>query len=194
MFSVFSRACIAVVFFPTLAFAGATEERFVGEVVASMLQSASPGSGRSEVQRMLRLLQQNVDADHVAEQSFGAHFEGLSSQQKSAAATSILSGSATMLAAALEGTERVEIQGSESMGGDTSIVETILSAPVDGLRDGILVTWTVDRDFGLLKLLDINVGGRSAVLVQSEHIDQLFAISQGNLDAVLAGMSEFGQQ
>lgn len=186
---------IAVVagFLPTVVAAGSGEENFVRKTVAELFSPAVSGAGRSEAQGMLRVLNDRVDVDYVTEQAFTVHYDDLTTQQKAAAATSILAGSATMLAAALDGSERVEITGSEPTQDGVTVVNSILTAPVDGLRDGLPVRWTVSRDFGLLKLLDIEVDGRSAVLVQSVHVNQLFEISQGNLNAVLAGMSEFEQ-
>lgn len=179
--------------FPAIAFAGSGEENFVRDTVAALLSPARSGEGRTEAQEMLRVLTDRVDAGYVTEQAFTGHYDDLTTQQKTAASSSILAGTATMLAAVLEGSERVEITGSEPTKDGVTIVTSILTAPVEGLSDGLPVRWTVSRDFGLLKLLDIDVDGRSAVLVQSVHIDQLFEISQGNLDAVLAGMSEFEQ-
>jgi hypothetical protein len=149
-------------------------------------------SGR-ETRNILQVLNERVDVRHVTRETFGVYYGGLNSQQKIAAGVSIISGTATTLAAALEGTERVKVTRSEVSEGGLTFVYSTLTAPVEGLRDGLLVKWVVSRSFGSLKLVDVEVGGRSAILVQSDHIDQLFEISQGNLLAVLAGMSEFEQ-
>ncbi|KPN62906.1 MlaC protein [Aliiroseovarius crassostreae] len=173
------------------ALAGTGEERLVRDLANNMIRIAQSGTSSSETSALADLLRERMDIDAVTEAVFGAHYEAMSSQQVNAAEESLISSTAVVLGAALEGTETIEVTGSESIGDGEVSVSSVLKAPVDGLRDGIDVTWTVVRDLGISKISDVNVAGRSAIEVQAYHVNQLFEISQGNLQAVLAGMGEF---
>lgn len=161
------------------------------DLASQMLRAARAGASSAETSALMAILRERMDIEDVTRSVFGDRYDDLSSSDLQSAEESLLSSTAVVLGAALEGTEAVEVTGSGSEANGVVEVTSILTAPVDGLRDGIDVTWAVKRDFGILKILDVNVAGRSAVEVQGYHVNQLFEISQGNLQAVLAGMGEF---
>lgn len=171
--------------------AGSSEERLVRDITNNMIRIAQHGSGSSEASALANIIRERMDIDAVTEAVFGAHYEEMSNQEIDSAENSLISSTAVVLGAALEGNETIEITGSESRENGEVLVFSVLKAPVDGLRDGIDVTWTLVRDLGISKISDVNVAGRSAIEVQAYHVNQLFEISQNNIQAVLAGMGEF---
>lgn len=170
------------------ALAGPSEERLVEGIARDVMSVAQRGTSSQEAQAFLAVINQKMDGKFVAESAFGDRWSELSWSQQGQAQEALMRGSAIMFATALDGSEKMSIDGSERRNGGV-VVRTTLTAPVDGLREGIPVDWLVSNPNGVLRIRNIFVAGRSGVDAQKLLVQQLFEISNGRVEPVLQALS-----
>lgn len=158
-------------------------EKFVEKTAQTILSTAQRGTSSNEIRSFKRLVGELVDVAGILESSFDNLYHNLSLRQRNDLEEALAANIAFVYAQALEGSERVEITGSNG-----NIVNSIIKANVDGLKEGLPLDWSLVRIRGSYKIGDINIAGRSAIETQRNLISTLLEISNGNLSAVVDGL------